>query len=318
MGALSFEPRCYGVLKRLKETNVVLRRGLLLDYETEVKPESEARDRRRDNLEKIQEISRGLFSYGLEIVKSEAYVFSLLQAQLEGLFAKEEKNVPLILDITCLTKVHALAAAAYMAIDESRRRLVLGYTIPENYGFIDEAYQSESSWLDLIIAPLAETGVLVNESSSRGIIVPGHESHRLVVAIGEIEPAGGVVFLPELPERPDLRHLMLRRNQRLVQQLTRMKSRTWTKEDVDVENLGTLSEVVERVIREARGRGAPVILFPFGPKPLIFATAFQLAAEYPEASWFVYPVPASYDMNYTFGLGRVLFFEKTSGRRAAL
>jgi hypothetical protein len=49
-------------------------------------------------------------------------------------------------------------------------------------------------------------------------------------------------------------------------------------------------------------------LFPFGPKPLVLFTALEVARFYPEASWFIYPKPYYYDVDYTEGYGETLWF----------
>ena len=59
---------------------------------------------------------------------------------------------------------------------------------------------------------------------------------------------------------------------------------------------------------------APVILFPYGPKPLIFVSAFELALEYPEASWFVYPIPSAYDTAYSEGIDETVWLRQAGGK----
>ena len=103
----------------------------------------------------------------------------------------------------------------------------------------------------------------------------------------------------------------MRRNQRLVQQLGRMRTRHWSKSRVTVTELDKVERLVERVIAAAEKKEAPVILFPFGPKPVIYEIGYLLARGYPEASWFVYPVPVEYDVNYTFDIDDVLWFEES-------
>jgi len=312
IGALSFEARSSATLGHFASENLRLHRGLLVSYETEVTPQRVAMEQRQENRKTIEEYSSRVFEQGVEEVRLSAYVFDSMFRTLERRFQKGEP-VDLVVDISCLTKIHVIALAAFVGQYRCVNRIFISYAVPENYGFLDSELEVESAWQDIIIAPLGETGLLFNESSSQGVIIPGHESHRLVVAIGEIEPAGGLIILPELQGRPDLRHLMLRRNQRLLHQLERMASRTWTEVDINVVDLERLSKELYVITEKARYRKSPVVLFPFGPKSLVFAAAYQLGRDYAEASWFVYPVPVSYDVNYSFGIDRLFWF----GQRGA-
>jgi hypothetical protein len=157
------------------------------------------------------------------------------------------------------------------------------------------------------MAPLSDTALLDNEVRSRGIIVEGHESDRLIVALSEVEPAGGVIVVANTSKRPDFRVISERNNRRIVRQLMSIRPSDWKKEIVDTMDFRKMGLIVDKEVEIAKGHDAPVILYPFGPKPLIFSAAFQMCAEYPEGSWFVYPVPTAYDVNYSEGEGRSLW-----------
>jgi hypothetical protein len=309
IGALSFETRCVGSLAELHGANAKLHKGILLDYDTRVTPLREAASLRKDNLGVLKSFSEKTFVKDFRTTKLNPYVFDDLRLLLEHEFTEQHSDL-LIVDLTCLTKIHALAAATFVAqTHKPSQRILLAYSVPENYGYVDESLEPDPAWRDVIIAPFGETAQLFNESSGQGIVVPGHESYRLIVAMAEIEPAGGIILLPEHRGRPDLRHLMVRRNQRLVQQLTRMQSRHWSQHRVPIAGSGLIKQHVSTVIAAAKEKRAPVILFPFGPKPIIYEISLLLAREYAEAAWFVYPVPVEYDVNYSFGIDQVMWFE---------
>jgi hypothetical protein len=94
-----------------------------------------------------------------------------------------------------------------------------------------------------------------------------------------------------------------RRNAKIVQQLLTMRSFAWTNAEVELMDAAEVSRVVSCQVALAQKKKAPVILFPFGPKCLIFACALELAEQYYDNAWFVYPIPASYDPYYTEGIG---------------
>ncbi|MGH8601478.1 MAG: hypothetical protein ACREXR_01460 [Gammaproteobacteria bacterium] len=77
-------------------------------------------------------------------------------------------------------------------------------------------------------------------------------------------------------------------------------------------DISSLDAAVEREIVAAKQRNAPVILLPNGPKSLVFFTALKLCTEYPNASWFVYPVPAGYDVDYSEGTAGISWFARNT------
>ena len=54
-------------------------------------------------------------------------------------------------------------------------------------------------------------------------------------------------------------------------------------------------------------RGFTDTLYPFGPKTLVFGLAVYATTEYRSGTWYVYPVPRSYDIDYTIGVGKTLW-----------
>lgn len=306
IGALSFEDRCTGSLLKLRSMDARLTDGILINYETSIIPPSEGESRLAQNRSRSTELADGLIENGLRSITLSPYVFGDIR-QVTDVADEASGYDLLILDISCITKVHAMALAAFLALDTDRPAIV-AYSIPENYGFLDELLESHAGWSDVILAPFSESATLLYETSGRGIIIPGHEAHRLIVAVGELEPAGGRILLAEQIGRPDLKQLSLRRNRRLLGQFARMQSSKWEKRVVDVLDPMTVEKELDELVKEVRPLNAPLFLFPFGPKPVIFTCSLWLSAEYPEASWFVYPVPVSYDVNYSFGLQGVSWF----------
>jgi hypothetical protein len=86
-----------------------------------------------------------------------------------------------------------------------------------------------------------------------------------------------------------------------MRQLDRLRASRWTKTVVAITDFDGMARVVDEEIKRARAKAAPMMLFPFGPKSLVFVAAFELIARYGRASWFVYPIPSAYDAAYTQG-----------------
>lgn len=306
-GALSFEERCKASLMELQAIDIEAH-GVLVDYHTSISPSNQAEDLRNSNWKSMEVLGSRIFPDGLKRIKCSAYLFQ----EFQDLLAREiDRRAPdcVILDMTCLTKVHALAAAAFIATTESRFEVLLAYSIPENYGFVSSSPGEPLAWRDILIAPLADTAMLFNEASGRGIIMPGHEADRLIIALGEIEPAAGVIVVAEARKRPDLRQVTEGKNRKTIKQLSRVRGGRWRKSVVGLADFESLSTIIEEEVALAQEHEAPVIIFPYGPKSLLFAAAWQLTRDYPEASWFVYPIPVTYDADYSSGIEETLWMQ---------
>jgi len=301
LGALSFEERCVGSLVQLSRENIKISQGIIVSYQTQVRPTEEAERRRKANWAVIKAEAGRVFANPIQELQLPAYGFPQFQELVEGSVSRSGADL-IIIDITCITKIHALALAASLAKTSNAASWMLGYTAPENYSTMAVAPGRTPGWRDIIIAPLSETALLFNESSSRGILLPGHEADRLIVALAEIEPAGGLIAIADSKGRPDLRLVTERRNQKVISQLMRMRASNRSKHVVRITGLKEMGQLARHEIQKAKDRSAPVILFPYGPKPLIFVSALQLSLSYAEASWFVYPIPSSYDVAYSEGV----------------
>jgi len=306
-GALSFETRCSSSLQYLRAQEAKVESGLALNYQTNVTPPADAEKRTESNWNVMERISGEVFERPLRRKQLPAYGFPQLQKVLEREVLRSDVDL-VFFDITCLTKIHTLALATSLASSPRRLKWILAYTFPENYTNFEDSADQGPGWKDIIIAPLGATALLFNESGGRGILLPGHEGDRLVVALAEIEPAGGLIVMADTEGRPDLRLVSERRNQKAIRHLIKMRGSGWVKQVIRVGDLRGMRDSVQREIVRAKHKKAPVILFPYGPKPLIFLAAYELARAYPEASWFVYPIPSRYDSDYTEGAQSTVWF----------
>ena len=298
-GAVSFEERCIGSLVSLERNDLRIDQMIALEYSIDPYPFNEGRERINKNKDILQSYDHRLGSENLEFRRVDAYSFQDLQEIVERVLESTYEFV--VFDITCMTKIHALAIAATLAQMRTSCKWAIAYSTPENYGNLGGLAKA-FGWQDIIIAPLAETASLYNEANGRGIVITGHEADRLIVALGELEPTGGVIIVPDTPRRPDLRYISTRINSKIVRQLTGMRSQSWARQVISIDDLARLHNCVSREVDLARRYDAPVILFPYGPKSLLFFSALQPASEYPEASWFVYPILSSHFVSYSEGI----------------
>lgn len=309
IGALSFEERCTASLARLLKVSQPPAAAVLFDYPTVVYPASQDRDRRRRNRKLLEDAcGRASPAVPLNVMTVEPYSYRAAQrAVRKQIDALQPDQV--VLDLSCLTKIHVIALT-HPAIFASNRDWELAYTMPETYGHLETSKDTGGGWRDVLVLPVGEPLEILNESEARGVVLAGHEGDRLIIALSELEPASGVIVSARADGRPDLRSRTEHRNLLMTQLLTSRGPGRWATEAVSVRDPRSLAEVVESQVSHARAAGAPAFLYPFGPKPFVALTAMQLASAAELASWFVYPIPNSYDVDYSYGVGPVTWYSK--------
>lgn len=299
LGSISYEERCLASLEALEERGLTVTHGIALNYARESRLVIGAEEHRMINWRAMERIGSQVCLEGIRQVNVDPYAFQQVQ-DLVREHANRYGVGMVVFDVTCMTKVHTLALASLAARELVACAWAIAYSIPENYGVIRDPHLTPG-WRDIVVAPLAENAALSNEGSSRGLILTSHEGDRLIVALAEVEPSGGVVVVSDTPQRPDFRLGSEKSNQKVIRQLLRLRFGHWEKHVVSVADVTGLNQMVEREIAIAKKHLAPVILFPFGPKVQVFSVALQLCRHYPEASWFVYPVPAGFDAQNSEG-----------------
>ncbi|MCL4210363.1 MAG: hypothetical protein KJZ68_06850, partial [Phycisphaerales bacterium] len=235
VGAISFEERCLGSLEHLVQTGSRVRRVVALDYSTTTAPGGEGEERRELHWGRMRELASGLHAEECVRRPVNPYSFADIVDALEAeAGALATRQVPLILDITCLTKIHAVAAGVCLAnLDKAERNWLSAYTSPRSFCDLT-SMDRRFGWRDILIVPLVEGARLYNEASGRGLIVLGHEQDRLVVALREMQPGGGTIILPWEPTRPDLRYVMERNNRYVVRELAPHTVAGWRKKQVQL------------------------------------------------------------------------------------
>lgn len=212
-----------------------------------------------------------------------------------------------VLDVSCLTKIHAIALAA-PSVFAASLPWQIAYSMPETYGHLESSAGTGPGWRDVLVLPIGDSADVANETHARGIILAGHEGDRLVIALAETEPAGGVIITTNTERRPDLRKESERRNRKVTQLLVGRGDERWSIEDIALKDPAALSRAVETEINKALAEAAPVLLYPFGPKPFVALGAMQLAATPDLQGWFVYPIAVSYDVDYSYGVGNTVWY----------
>ena len=305
LGSVSFEERCIGSLIEFHRAGITVENTFVFEYKRAAVRTPEEIAARQANKESLELLAAGVSRRPVTHVPIEAYSFQEFADCLTEIVADSDLEA-VVIDVSCLTKIHTLALASAIATWPRSVNLMIAYSVPENYG-VSTTKRRSLGWKDILVAPLAETAHLLNESQGRGIIVPGHEADRLIIGLAEMEPAGGLVLMADTPRRPDLRFLCERANQRVLKQLTVKHPEKWRREIVPLLNTSAVPRLVDKEIHAAAAANAPILLFPFGPKIILFLVATRLASSYPGGSWFVYPVPFGYSVDYSTGIEQTLW-----------
>ena len=297
LGANSFEERCLGSLLRLADCGAKVQRAIILHYPTKAYLEAEDMTRRRDHRNRIRDQTVRLGVSSIEDLDIQAYGAQQLLGVLQNLVANPRVKL-LVVDITCLPKIHVVVLAAQLAADlRPDLHIIICYSSPESYGNLDQNAK-ENGWSDVIISPFSEQAIMQHELHSRGLVIAGHGSDRLWAALHELEPSGGTIVFGSVPRRPDITKLSEKLKLKLLRQLLIAGKDAWPQEVVDLADMGLIEAIAQKEIDDVRLFKAPVVLYPLGPKSLIVAAALHLARNHPRRSWFVYPVCSAYDVSH--------------------
>jgi len=312
LGFVSFEERATAWAEFIAKNEARPDIFFLVDYDTTALPAN------RDF--KLRERCRAIFSE--TFAPAQARVFDHTNAfavnpltDLTAQILEECEGLPLLVDISCMTRVHLFALVAALYGRKGPTDIRFCYTVPVSYGFRRE---DRLGWRDVLFIPIGNRWVFKREGQSRGIILAGHDAERLSVALGELEPASGSVVYCGNPKRPDFLRRAREVNEHVERRLRHLRmprssgppgsADGWNIECIDVGDFRTLSNVLWTQVKEARHEECPVILFPFGPKPDSLAVALLLREWNVEDAWAVYPVPESFSTTYSTSAAELQVF----------
>jgi hypothetical protein len=273
----------------------------VLNYPTRIQPEREGELKRGQNLEAILG-HVGLDSQPRRIPSYRFGAFLGVLADLHAAHRKAGKEVEYIFDITCLTKIHTLALAYWLATTPELPRVFIAYSRPHDYGSPIQKVWDKGAWIEVVVAPFdiepepRATGVA-------GIALLGHEGDRLRLALHEVPMDKGAIVVVKSDD-PRLDFVAETQNRWLLDEISRQKDRAaFSLERVTLWDMARLQKIVAVTSDSARAKGMRLMLYPFGPKPLIFGASLFAARSYLRGTWYAYPIPRTYDLDYTVGVG---------------
>jgi hypothetical protein len=295
IGALSFEDRCLASLIELSRAGHCPKTCIAIDYQTKVRPVRAGETKRAANRRLLHELSGSV-----ELRPLNAYHIGPFIQQIECSVKKAQGAV--VIDLTCLTKVHVMALADWFANGGSGTPSVFAYSLPERYGGPSEYLAKGGKWLEVAVSSLRFSPDSYQREAI-GVVIPGHDGGRLMLALDELAVNYARVVVTEEPERPSLRSVQRVRNRWLYKEIKEGLWNRWETETVSVYNGPHLQRLGFEMADEAARQRKRLAIFPFGPKSALFAVTLGAAQRSPEDVWFSYPIPAHYDANYTSGSG---------------
>jgi hypothetical protein len=313
LGVVSFEERATAWAQFMSANERQPVKAFLFDYDTVALPAS------RDNT--MRNHCRDIFVESLKptVVKINERINPFAMNPLTDMMYKvldELANVPLVVDITCMTRVHLLALVAALYGRRGQNDIIFCYTVPVGYGF---GREDQFGWRDVLFIPAVRRWVFKREGQMRGVILAGHDAERLSVALGEMEPASGIMVYCGNPKRPDFLRRAREVNKTTECRLGNLKMPRWDKSPgpldgwiikcIDVCDFQALSEVLRSQVNEAKRELSPIIIFPFGPKPDSLAVALFLWNWGVEDAWVAYPVPYGFSTDYSTGSAELQAFQ---------
>lgn len=307
IGAISFEERCVGSVTEMRQTGLDVSRAVLLRYPTTIAMPRSEDERRRHHHEAQMKKTLGP-ACDVSVLDVDPYSPAVAFGVLGDVIRASDDDEMLVVDVTCLTRCHVMGLAAVVASDARlSERLVIAYTSPRRYGALRST--SSGGWRETMILPLVPGARLGNAGPARGLVVLGHEADRLAVALSEFEPQGGTVVVVDWRGRPDFSRVARSNNRSLLEYWKLTGGEHWREVEIDVLEPAAFNQLVRTEAELARAQKAPVVLYPYGPKVSCLAAGLALAIEYPDRGWFAYPVPRSYDIDHSYGVGRTRWFD---------
>lgn len=306
IGALSFEERCTSSVIALVRAGAKIRQLYVLHYETNVHPRQEARRLRSQSEYALLDAAQAM-SAAVIYLRASPYSMQGIIGPLEGIFAGMTKSSAIVLDISCLTKIHTIAAASLIASREVVEGITLVYTVPDEYDFSLKAEKKAFGFVDVLISPIWLSAWHPGFKRNYALVIPGHEGRRLQAGWQEVQARQGLVLQAATSNRPDHGRVTQGRNKWLFE-LCQSDPANWRWTQEEKEDWGKVSTHVKGVAR-ASPPDTRITLYPFGPKSMIACAAFSLTLMCRDRAWFVYPIPREYSTPYSSGVSRCSWFE---------
>ncbi|MDG7030081.1 MAG: hypothetical protein JRN38_07575 [Nitrososphaerota archaeon] len=313
-GANSFEDRALTSLEGMLARGAICEKAYLLDYSSAVHPKEIGEEKKRRNLVRVQELSRQA-GFELQVVPLAPYVmdpalstFRFIEGEVLATYSPN-----FFLDLSCMTKIDVLASS-YFASRHHGTAISILYTIPDQYGTPAADKVQSIGWTEPLVAP-----IVYDPSNyyprSYGVVLPGHEGRRLKQALEAQTPEYGVVIRTSTASGAEAPFITQRNNSWLLAEIQSGRWRNWRDIMLEVTETEKVSTYMRELSLKARANSKRLFIYPFGPKTYIFVVGYVSLSLIPELVWYSYPVPRSYDVDYSMGKGETYVCSLHEGER---
>jgi hypothetical protein len=306
LGAVSFEDRCTGSLEAIESAGIPVEKSILIEYPTKAMPKDADLKKRRKHRKKMTTCLKRLGSK--KPISHTLHPYRL--AAFNHLFSEFNESFDLVADISCFTKAHTISLALCIVkmLGKNLQTVTISYTRPKEYG---SEYGSPSTykmkhgrWPDIVYAPCSFETQLLSEEPN-GVILLGHEGPRIALSLRESQPREAIVILANSPGEEHLQVVTRTVNARLLEE---SKRRGWSTVEIDHFDVAKVQKIVHQFTIKSVKQKRRLVLYPFGPKSLVFGAAFSALSYAQQKIWYCYPIPESYDVNYSLGIRKVEWF----------
>jgi hypothetical protein len=312
LAALSFEDRCIASLAQWRATDAgVVKSAVYFSYDDQATPSLRASGARESNWLRITDTAK---SSGISVSRCplDPYSMGALESYIDAAGSEYDK---IVVDLSCFTKVHLMAVARAVLKLGAGTAWSICYSSPFSYGDLNNPV-ARGGWQDNLVLPLGDDPSLTKQGMAVGVLLAGIEADRAAIAMSALEPASGLIVVSCTEGRPDMHRLAMANNSLLFTHLRNLRmpgplgkemlpyfpSGGWETEKVYMNNvIEGVPGCLRKVVHAAAALNAPIVLFPFGPKIVIFVASLYLARHYPAASWAIYPVPKTHPLDYSDG-----------------
>ena len=130
----------------------------------------------------------------------------------------------------------------------------------------------------------------------------------MAAAMAEFTPSRGTVILSTTREAPEFgRRAALRHRGFLKWWSLRENSQAVI--SVEVDDTDQVRRLSQLATHDANESDSPVVIYPFGPKPLCLTAAIATYSTNKLRSWYVYPVPSRYSIAHAAGVRSLSVFD---------
>lgn len=321
-GVRGYEDRSFESLNQLVEMGAKICRVRDAEYRTHLAPQRVAETRLADAARRLSNtLRRGRLASRRAAVPLPPYQMGPLRRALSD--AQEEARyfgARLVIDITAMTGIHAVALASWIARAKHRAvTLALAYSSPEQYIVPD--WRVSTGWSETVLAPVV-AGTSSEErqrqftlsvpDSANVVALLGHDGARTEWALRQIDVHRVWLFVAHEPEdgRSDV---AAARSIGAHQKLFAAAEDTpdWRRCDFQKDEIAALRASVEAMAALSAEEHRRLVLLPYGPRIASVTAALAATNVIGSDAWFCYAVPERVYAESTVGYRRTDWFEPT-------